>query len=75
MDVCVHQLGLDVYKMGTSRGLRINNIATRASNPTKYGDFPSIVEVGLNKAEWEPMYGDVLTKKKDAKIEQENLDF
>ena len=75
MDVCVHQLGLDVYKMGTSRGLRINNIATRASNPTKYGDFPSIVEVGLNKAEWEPMYGDVLSKKKDAKIEQENLDF
>jgi P4 family phage/plasmid primase-like protien len=75
MDVCVHQLGLDVYKMGTSRGLRINNIATRASNPNKYGDFPSIVEVGLNKAEWEPMYGDVLNKKKDVKIEQENLDF
>lgn len=62
IDVCVHQLGLNVYKMHMSRGMRINNIAIRASNPTKYEDYPSIVEVGFNKKEWKEFYGDTLTK-------------
>jgi len=64
MDVCVHQLGLNVYKFKDRRGMRVVNIACRASDQ-KYAKFPSIVEVGLNKDEWRPHYGDVLDKKKN----------
>ncbi len=64
MDVCVHQLGLNVYKFKDRRGMRVVNIACRSSDQ-KYAKFPSIVEVGLNKDEWRPHYGDVLDKKKN----------
>jgi hypothetical protein len=69
MDVCVHQLQLNVYKFKEQRrGLRVVNIACRASDQ-KYEKYPSIVEVGLNKEEWRIHYGDVLDKKTDEKIE------
>ena len=68
MDVCVHQLGLNVYKIKNRAGLRIVNIACRASD-AKYTQYPSIVEVGLNKEEWRDQYGDVLDKKSDETIE------
>ena len=67
MDVCVHQLGLNVYKFKDRRGMRVVNIACRASDQ-KYAKFPSIVEVGLNKEEWRIHYGDVLDKKSGDKI-------
>lgn len=75
LDVCVHQLGLNVYKMKTNRGLRINNIATRTSNATKYQDYPSIVEAGLNKEEWSEFYGDVLNRKTDVTMEEVAEEF
>jgi phage/plasmid-associated DNA primase len=75
LDVCIHQLGLNVYKMKTNRGLRINNIATRTSNATKYQDYPSIVEAGLNKEEWSQFYGDVLSGKTDVKMEEVAEEF
>jgi len=69
MDVCVHQLQLNVYKFKEQRrGLRVVNIACRASDQ-KYEKYPSIVEVGLNKEEWRIHYGDVLDKKTGEKIE------
>jgi len=69
MDVCMHQLQLNVYKFKQNRiGLCLVNIACRASS-TMYGTYPSIVEVGLNKEEWRVMYGDVLYKKTNDKIE------
>ncbi|NDC49626.1 MAG: hypothetical protein EBZ61_11220, partial [Micrococcales bacterium] len=65
MDVCVHQLQLNVYKFKEQRrGLRIVNIACRASDQ-KYAKYPSIVQVGLNKDEWRIHYGNVLDKKTD----------
>ena len=72
MDVCVHQLSLNVYKFKQyKRGLSVCNIACRASDQ-KYEKYPSIVEVGLNKEEWRVHYGDVLDKKTDEKIETED---
>ncbi len=69
MDVCVHQLQLNVYKFKEQRrGARVVNIACRASDQ-KYAKYPSIVEVGLNKEEWRIHYGDVLDKKSSDKIE------
>jgi len=73
MDVCVHQLQLNVYKFKEQRrGLRVVNIACRASDQ-KYEKYPSIVEVGLNKEEWRIHYGDVLDKKSDETIEVEEV--
>ena len=69
MDVCVHQLQLNVYKFKQhKRGLRVVNIACRNSDQ-KYEKYPSIVEVGLNKEEWRIHYGDVIDKKTDETIE------
>lgn len=70
MDVCVHQLGLNVYKFNEARGLRIMNIAPKASNPTRYEGYPSIVEVGLNKKDWVEFYGEALTKQNNARIDE-----
>ena len=70
MDVCVHQLGLNVYKFNEARGLRIMNIAPKASNPTRYEGYPSIVEVGLNKKNWVEFYGEALTKQNNARIDE-----
>ena len=62
MDVCVHQLRLNIYKFKDTRGMRVKNISCRASDP-KYSDYPSIINVGLNKERWRGEYGDVLDKK------------
>tara|TARA_R100001594_G_scaffold150532_1_gene212198 strand:+ start:4932 stop:7508 length:2577 start_codon:yes stop_codon:yes gene_type:complete len=61
MDVCVHQLALNIYKMKDRRGMRVINIACRTGDP-KYEKYPSIVEVGLNKEEWREQYGNMLEK-------------
>ena len=73
MDVCMHQLKLNIYQFKDSRGMRVVNLACRAGDP-KYASYPSIVEVGLNKEEWRSYYGDVLDRKTDAKIEDEAID-
>ncbi len=69
MDVCVHQLKLNVYQFKNSRGMRVVNIALRASSP-KYEQYPSLVEVGLNKEEWRTFYGDVIDKASNATMEE-----
>lgn len=56
LDICNHQLGVNVYKYRNSRGMYLVNIATRSSN-AKYETYPSIVEVGLHKEEYEQFYG------------------
>jgi hypothetical protein len=61
MDICVHQLQLNVYKFKNRRGMRVVNVACRSSDQ-KYAKFPSIVEVGLNKDEWRVHYGDIIDK-------------
>jgi len=66
MDVCVHQLRLNIYKFKDRRGMRVKNIACRSSDQ-KFGDYPSIIEVGLNKEKWREQYGNVIDK--DAKEE------
>lgn len=66
LDVCAHQLQLNVYKINGQRGgLKLANIACRKSNPTKYTTYPSIVEVGLNKEQWIESYGPELTRSQD----------
>ena len=62
MDVCIHQLRLNIYKFKDRRGMRVKNIACRTSDQ-KFSDYPSIIEVGLNKDKWRKEYGEVLDRK------------
>jgi len=56
MDACVHQLGLNVYRLKQSRGMRVVNLAIRGNDP-RTKDYPSVVELGLNKDEYRDFYG------------------
>lgn len=56
MDACVHQLGLNVYRLKQSRGMRVVNVAVRGNDP-RTKEYPSIVELGLNKDEYRAFYG------------------
>ncbi len=69
MDVCIHQLRLNIYKFKDRRGMRVKNISCRSSDQ-KYSDYPSIIEVGLNKEKWRKEYGDIIDKKEVEEIEE-----
>ena len=56
MDACVHQLGLNVYRLKNSRGMRVVNVMVR-SNDTRMKEYPSIVELGLDKNKYRDFYG------------------
>jgi phage/plasmid-associated DNA primase len=75
LDICAHQLDLNVYKISTSRGMRIANIATRKSDLPKYKNYPSVVELGLNKDKWTNIYGESLLNKSDQNIEAPEEEF
>ncbi len=69
LDVCVHQLGLGVSKQTTSRGSLICGVAVRKSSPTRYDGYPSIIDVGFNKKDWQENYGLNLEEHRSATIE------
>ena len=69
MDICVHQLRLNVYKKDKGAKMRVFNITCRSCDGSKYVDYPSIVEVGLNKEKWREMYGSTLDSKTGDKME------
>jgi len=56
MDICKHQLGLNVFSKKNTRGLRVFNVAVRDSNP-KYVDYPGIVTVASDQSKFEAQYG------------------
>jgi len=61
LDICRHQLKINVYGVKNSVGLRIINAAVRDSNETKYDGYPSIVEVAANPEKYQEFYGVSLT--------------
>jgi putative DNA primase/helicase len=56
MDACVHQLGLNVYRLKNSRGMRVVNVMVRSNDP-RMKEYPSIVELGLDKNKYRDFYG------------------
>ena len=56
IDACVHQLGLNVYRLKNSRGMRVVNVMVRSNDP-RLKEYPSIVELGLNKDQYRDFYG------------------
>ena len=69
IDICKHQLNLNVFSKRNTRGLRIFNVAVRKSSP-KYILYPGIVTVASNKEKYEQEYGVKLSPKKDVKDEE-----
>ena len=57
IDICKHQLKLNVYSKKETRGMRIYNAAVRESNPNKYERYPSIVEVASDTEKYKELYG------------------
>ena len=71
MDACVHQLGLNVYRLKNSRGMRVVNLMVRSNDP-RMKEYPSIVELGLNKDKYRDFYGtkaQIEYVKSDARME------
>ena len=56
MDACVHQLGLNVYRLKNSRGMRVVNVMVRSNDP-RMKEYPSIVELGLDKNKYRDFFG------------------
>jgi len=70
LDICTNQLGMKVYSKRTTRGLKVFNIAVRASSP-KYENYPSLVEVASNKEEYKDFYGAELIADPNARMEDD----
>ena len=70
LDICRHQLGLNVFSKKNTKGLRIFNVAVRDSSP-KYEPYPSIVTVAANPEKFELDYGVKITANLNATMEDE----
>lgn len=71
LDICKHQLKMNVYSDRNSRGRRIYNVAVRDSNG-KYQNYPSIVEVASEKFKYQEFYGvklDVILAEQPEQVE------
>lgn len=68
LDICKHQLKLNVFAKKNSKGMRIFNAAVRDSNP-KYENYPSIVEVSADKEKYAEFYGMKLDEPTNEKME------
>jgi fructose 1,6-bisphosphatase len=44
-------------------------VAVRKSSPTRYDGYPSIIDVGFNKKDWQENYGLNLEEHRSATIE------
>jgi P4 family phage/plasmid primase-like protien len=72
LDICQHQLKMNIFYKRTSRGLIVFNVALRDSGPG-FEKYPSIVEVSADKEKFKEFYGEILdSKESNNKIEDEN---
>ena len=69
LDICKNQLKLNIYGKKEARGLRVINVAIKDSNPSKYQDYPSIVEVASDPQKYLPLYGMNITAPTNATME------
>jgi hypothetical protein len=68
MDICKHQLKLNVYGKRNTKGLRIINVAVRETN-AKYEGYPSIVQVAADPKNYVDFYGAVQIKASNEMME------
>ena len=68
MDICRHQLGLNVFCKKNTKGMRVFNVAVRGSSP-KYEQYPGIVTVATNPEKYQEDYGMEIVADPNATIE------
>ena len=71
MDICKHQLKLNIYGKRLTKGMQIFNVAVRDSNP-KYESYPSIVEVSSDKEKYKEFYGSTIDAPTNETMEAED---
>jgi len=73
LDICQHQLKMNIFYKRSSRGLIVFNVALRDSGPG-IEKYPSIVEVSADKEKFKEFYGELLDSGESAnKMEEDNL--
>jgi putative DNA primase/helicase len=75
LDICRHQLKINVYGVKNSKGLRIVNAVVRDSNKTQYESYPSIVEVAANPEKYRDFYGVSLSTTTDEIMDENATDM
>jgi P4 family phage/plasmid primase-like protien len=68
LDICRHQLNLNVYTKRNTAGMRVFNVVVRDSNP-KYESYPSAVTVAADPEKYELDYGVCIRANPDARME------
>ena len=68
LDICKHQLKINVYGVKSKKGMQVFNAAVMESNQ-KYEVYPSIVEVASNPEKYKEFYGMSINQIKDETIE------
>ena len=67
LDICRHQLNLNVYSKRNTKGMRVFNVVVRDSDP-KYENYPSAVTVAANPDKFELDYGVKIKADPNARI-------
>jgi len=75
LDICRHQLKINVYGVKNSKGLRIINAVVRDANKTKYEKYPSIVEAAARPEEYRDFYGTSLAVSTDEIMDENAPDM
>jgi P4 family phage/plasmid primase-like protien len=75
LDICRHQLKINVYGVKNSKGLRIVNAVVRDANKTKYKEYPSIVEAAARPEEYQDFYGTSLAVSTDEIMDENAPDM
>jgi len=74
LDICKHQLNLNVYSVRNKKGMRVFNVAVRGSDP-KYEGYPSAVTAAANPDKFEPNYGVKIKADPNARMEDIDEDW
>jgi len=74
LDICKHQLNLNVYSVRNKKGMRVFNVVVRDSDP-KYEHYPSAVTVAANPDKFEPSYGVKIKADPNARMEDIDEDW
>jgi hypothetical protein len=56
LDICRHQLKLNVYSKKAASGMQVFNIAIKESNIDRYLQLPSVVEFAANPDRYKDQY-------------------
>ena len=72
LDICKHQLKMNVYSKKQPGGMQVFNVALKASNAPRYATYPSIVEFATNPDRYKGEYPELFAQSNET-IENDAL--